>query len=181
MKITLTRAQRRLIKACLTDKSRPTLQCLAVGNGWVAAADGFMLARMRHPFKGNAVLFPADFIKRFAKCGDVDFTVGPHYISASDGDYTITIDRSRWMMMYPNHRLVVRALLAKKTKAKVALNCNLLMRAAELAKPGIGDIMRFYVRGTSDAVLITAKSTDGSLDEQDMEMVLMSMCVNWGE
>ena len=179
MQITLTKAQRNLARAAATDESRPVLTCLVVGKGWVAAADGLMLARMRHPFKGKGVLFPAKFIKRFARCGDVAFTVGPKHISGFDGEYTLTVDRPSGT--YPNHNLAFAGM--GKAKAHIAMNNDLLKRSIDtLGNLTCGGVVRVYVHGAMDAIRIVGIPDGDWADPDDaprIEIAAMPMFVNW--
>ena len=187
MKITLTKAQRNLTKACATGDDRPILQCLAVGKGWVAGADGFMLAKMRHQFKGKYVLFPVQYLKAFNKCkGDVEFAVGPRYISGSDGQHNITLDRRNIAGTFPNYNLVFAQLAEVPQQAQIALNADLLRRATEIVSKSCthGKIMRCYVSDESHAVRITAETDDGATDDDklpEITMAVMPMFVDWSK
>jgi len=189
MKITLTKAQRNLTKACATGDDRPVLTCLAVGKGHVVGADGFMLATMRHTFKGKYVLFPVQYLKAFNKCkGDVEFAVGPHYISGSDEQHVITVDRRNINGMYPKWQVVFQQLAEVPQQAQIALNADLLRRATEIVSKSCtcGKIMRCYVSDESHAVRITAEAQDGTSTDDDklpeITMAVMPMLfVDWSK
>ena len=179
MKITLTRAQRQLSKACATDETRPVLTCMVVGNGWCAGADGFMLARMEHDYKGDNVLFPAKFLALFNKCGDVTFTVGPKRITGNTGHYDASVLRVDGT--YPNHQKIFDDLETLNAGDHVAFNEKLMRRALDcFYKPDYG-IVRMWLKGPSDALYLRASVDFSDEDDEDVlaEALIMPMFVQW--
>jgi hypothetical protein len=182
VRLTLTKQQRKLASACATDDSRPVLMCLAVGKGWVAAADGFMLARMKHEYKGDTVLIPASMMKHFTRCKDVTFNIGPKTISASNGKYTI--DRPVIGASFPDHELCVNGIVAKPVEAQIAMSDALFKRVLACVDGADNHVMRLFVREPSEAMQITAKVEPGEHGDGEsvpIEVYVMPMFVDWSE
>jgi hypothetical protein len=185
MKLTLTRQQRKLASACATDTAREALMCLAVGKGWVAAADGFVLARMKHEYQGETVLIPAAMMKHFTRCKDVVFTVGAKTIGASNGHYAVIVDRPVIVgVPFPDHVTVATGLVKDKPRAKIAMSTVLFKTVLACVDGADSHVMRLFVRKPSEAMQITAKVAPGDNTDGEsvaVEVYAMPMFVDWQE
>jgi hypothetical protein len=180
MKITLTKTHRSIALACATGDDRPLLTCLCVRNGWVVAADGFMLARMRHPYRGKQVLFPASFLKHFKRCEDVVFTVTPKRITGDTGTFSVSIPRPN-LGTFLDHTIVVGDALKHTPGDHVAFSPHLMRRA--LAIHGLIDqcvSSKLSVYGVSEPMILRADVYDEALKRHiALELVVMPMFVQW--
>ena len=180
MRVTLTKTHRSIALACVTDDSRPLLTCLCVREGWVVAADGFILARMRHPYRGKQVLFPASFLKHFKRCEDVVFTVTPKRITGDTGTFSVSIPRPD-LGTFPDHTIVVGDARKHKRGNHVAFSPHLMRRA--LAIHGLIDqcvATKLSVYGVSEPMILRAEVYDEARKRHtDLELVVMPMFVQW--
>jgi hypothetical protein len=184
VKLILTKQQRKLVSACATDDSRPVLMCLAVGKGWVAAADGFVRARMQHEYTGDTILIPASMMKHFTRCKDVTFNIGPKTISASNGRYIIVIARPAIGATFPDHETCVKGMTAKPVQGHIAMSDALFKRVLACVDGADSHVMRLFVRDPSEAMQIVAKVEPGEHGEGEsvpIEVYAMPMFVDWEE
>lgn len=185
MKLTLTKQQRKLASACATDTTREALMYLAVGKGWVAAADGFVLARMAHEYEGDTVLIPATMMKHFTRCKDVVFTISTKTIGASNGKYTVLVDRPVIVRAgFPDHVACANGIVKDKPKAQVAMSTLVFKTVLACVDGADSNTMRMFIRGTSEAMQITAKVEPGEDTDHEsvvVEVYAMPMFVDWQE
>ncbi len=180
MRITLSKTHRSIALACATDDSRPLLTCLCVRNGWVVAADGFMLARMRHPYRGKQVLFPASFLKHFRRCEDVTFTVTAKCITGDAGKFSVSIPRPDFGT-FPDHTIVMADALKHEAGDHVAFSPQLMRRALEIhAQVDRCVATKMSVHGVSEPMVLRDEVYDDALERHtDLELVVMPMFVQW--
>ena len=180
MKITLTKTHRSIALACATDDDRPLLTCLCLRNGWVVAVDGFILARMRHPYRGKQVLFPASFLKHFKRCDDVVFTITPKCITGDAGTFSVSVPRPN-LGTFPDHTIVVGDARKHKRGNHVAFSPQLMRRVLEIhTKIDQCVSTKLSVYGVSEPMILRADVYDTALDRHtDLELVVMPMFVAW--
>ena len=181
MRITLSKVNRNIAIAAATDDARPLLQHLCVGKGWVVAADGFVMARMRHSYRGKQVLFPVAFLKLFKRFDDVVFTVTRTSITGYTGDFLVTISRPVNLGTFPDHHQVVADTVKHDVSSRTAFSPYLMRRALEM--PVAIDkyaAVRMQLYGESNAMILKADAYDMKLDRHtDLEVIVMPMFVKW--
>ena len=181
MKITLSKVNRNIAIAAATDDTRPLLQHLCVREGWVVAADGFVMARMRHSYRGKQVLIPATFLKHFKRSDDVVFTVTPTRITGDAGSFSVSVPRPTSLGTFPDHHQVVAATVTHDARPRVAFSPYLMRRALEM--PVAIDkyaAVRMHLYGESNAMILKADVYDMKLDRHtDLEVIVMPMFVKW--
>ena len=185
MKLTLTKQQRKLASACTTDMAREALTCLAVGHGWIGAANGFMLVRMKHEYEGDTVLIPAGMMKHFTRCKDVVFTIGTKAIIASNGKYTVIVSRPVITgVPYPDLAKAVEEMTKQKPRVHIAMSTVLFKRILACVDGADSHVMRLFVREPSEVLQIMAKVEPGEHSDGEsvaVEVYAMPMFVDWQE
>lgn len=177
MRVALTKQQALVANGCGKNRDRPELGYVRIGNGSIVAADGYGLVRAPVDYDGEPVYVPAHMMPK-GPC-DVDIDGESLSVITVDG----TQETTHEAVKYPDADRAWKKVTKRKPKACVALNVALLRRMLRCieAKDGGSDtagIIRFYVRGPSDAVEWRVQDAEG---KPVIEGLIMPMFVDWGE
>ena len=169
--------------AAVNDSHRPVLEYVRIGDGEIAAADGFILARrpvQTTPKEGGAVLVLARTILEYLEEGCKELTITTDrkkklHLSARKGHGKRTITTDLCTLKFPSYKQVVHDAQKSETASITGFTLSILVQALKILDRD-GETQHFSLNTKTDRSPVILKPHNPT----DTTYVLVMPCALLG-